>query len=193
MGWGRAMCDFGLLVAFRFHESECGGGETPLISALSDEKSQQVFHLLTPFKCEDKSRLRQLNICSNHLNFSTEFFKTLKKKSKCAIENCENKKDRHITAAQSWAIFSKKKTHAPPGSPMCANHRRQVNSWVSEKEQRESSNVEEEALNLDTFPEEGQRVKEVADIGEDEASGEPDLKKWKAFYDSSLRWTEMRI
>ena len=55
MGWGRAMCDFGLLVAFRFHESECGGGETQLISALSDEKSQQVFHLLTPIKCERTS------------------------------------------------------------------------------------------------------------------------------------------
>ena len=69
---------------------------------------------------------------------------------------------------------------------------REVNSWVSEKEQRESSNVEEEALNADIFPEEGQGVKEAAraDSGEeDEGSGEPDLKKRKSFYDSSLRWT----
>ena len=65
----------------------------------------------------------------------------------------------------------------PPGSPICANHRQQVNSWVREKEQRESSNVEEEALNADIFPEEGKAVKEAAraDSGEeDEGSGEPD-------------------
>ena len=65
----------------------------------------------------------------------------------------------------------------PPGSPICANHRQQVNSWVREKEQRESSNVEEEALNADIFPEEGQGVKEAAraDSGEeDEGSGKQD-------------------
>ena len=199
------MCDFGKLVAFRFHEPYCGGGEPHPISVLSNEKLQQVIHLLTPYKCEDNSRLRQLNICSNHLNFSTEFFKTLKKKSKCKIENCENRKDRNVTAAQSWAIFSKKKAHVPPGSPICANHRQQVNSWVSEEEQRESSNVEEEALNVDIIDEEGQEEPGGGPGGgpggeaawekekeeEDEGSGEPDLKKRKSFYDSSLRWTEM--
>ena len=81
----------------------------------------------------------------------------------------------------------------PPGSPICANHRQQVNSWVREKEQRESSNVEEEALNVDIFHEEGQEVREVAweKEEEDEGSGEPDFKKRKSFYESSLRWTEM--
>ena len=49
-------------------------------------------------------------------------------------------------------------------------HRQQVKNWVSEKEQRESSNVEEEALNADIFPEEGQAVKEAAraDSGEED-------------------------
>ena len=68
-------------------------------------------------------------------------------------------------------------------------------SWVIEKEQRESSNVEEEALNVDIIHEEGQEVREAAwekeKEEEDQGSGEPDLKKRKSFYDSSLRWTEM--
>ena len=79
--------------------------------------------------------------------------------------------------SQPLKVGRKKQTHVPPGSPICANHRQQVNSWVSEKEQRESSNVEEEALNADIFPEEGQGVKEAAraDSGEeDEGSGEQD-------------------
>ena len=183
-----AKCDFGLLVALRFYEPNCGGG-TQSISGLPDQKSQQVFHLLTPHKCEDKSRLAHLNICSNHLDFSSEFFKTLKKRTKCKFENCDNRKDRHITAAQSWSIFSKKKTYVPPGSPVCPKHRQEINRWASEKEQSESSNVELEALNVDIFPEECQEEKEVAkaDIEEDEGPGEPNLKKRKAFYESSVR------
>ena len=65
--------------------------------------------------------------------------------------------------------------------------------------------MEEEALNVDIIDEEGQEEPGGGPGGgpggeaawekekeeEDEGSGEPDLKKRKSFYDSSLRWTEM--
>ena len=119
------MCDYGLLVLSRYVE-QCEGRHTP-ISVLSEENRVEVFQILTPARCDDVSRLSQLNICAKHLKLTNEVLKSLKKKVKCQLEVCDKKKDRSVTAQQSWAIFQKTHTHVLPGSPICWAHRHEVN------------------------------------------------------------------
>ena len=124
------MCDYGLLVLSRYVE-QCEGRHTP-ISVLSEENRVEVFQILTPARCDDVSRLSQLNICAKHLKLTNEVLKSLKKKVKCQLEVCDKKKDRSVTAQQSWAIFQKTHTHVLPGSPICWAHRREVNRWIAD-------------------------------------------------------------
>mgnify|MGYP001311921138 FL=1 len=68
------MCDYGLLVLSRYVE-QCEGRHTP-ISVLSEENRVEVFQILTPARCDDVSRLSQLNICAKHLKLTNEVLKS---------------------------------------------------------------------------------------------------------------------
>lgn len=168
------MCDYGLLVISRYVE-RCGGQHIP-ISVLSEENRLEVFQILTPARCDDVSRLSQLSICSKHLKLSNEVFKSLKKKTKCQLEACEKKKDRSVTAHQSWAIFHKTHTHVLPGSPICWAHRREVNGWIADCGDEEGVQVvgalEENELSLQGDEEEENRDALVDQAGGEEEKGD---------------------
>ena len=68
----------------------CGGCPIlPMVWWMSGVVDVCVVDVVQSYKCEDKSRLRQLNICSNHLNFGTEFFRVgqffQKRKHMCSL------------------------------------------------------------------------------------------------------------